>query len=121
MKTQIDLDALGRIGIALADETRRALLVALLDGPGYPAELAEALGLTKANVSNHLACLRGCGLVATTPGARFPSAESGAGARAGTPPAPGSTPRSHARRAGYRRSWTRHPPNPQWPLTGQLG
>jgi len=70
MKTQIDLDALGRIGIALADETRRALLVALLDGPGYPAELAEALGLTKANVSNHLACLRGCGLVATTPEGR---------------------------------------------------
>lgn len=70
LKTVIDLDALGRIGTALADETRRTLLVSLLDGPGYPAELAEALGLTKANVSNHLACLRGCGLVATTPEGR---------------------------------------------------
>lgn len=62
----MDLEALGRIGTALADETRRQLLVALLDGPGYPAELAVQLGLTKANVSNHLACLRGCGLVTTT-------------------------------------------------------
>jgi DNA-binding transcriptional ArsR family regulator len=66
----VDLDALGRIGTALADETRRQLLVRLLDEPRYPAELAEVLGLTKANVSNHLACLRGCGLVTTTPEGR---------------------------------------------------
>lgn len=62
----VDLDALGRIGTALADETRRRLLVRLLDGPAYPAQLAEQFGYTKANVSNHLACLRGCGLVSTT-------------------------------------------------------
>ena len=68
--TSVDLDALGRVGTALADETRRQLLVRLLDGPGYPAELAEQFGLTRANVSNHLACLRGCGLVATTPEGR---------------------------------------------------
>lgn len=66
LATTVDLDALGRIGTALADETRRQLLVALLDGPGYPAELAEQFSLTKGNVSNHLACLRGCGLVSTT-------------------------------------------------------
>jgi DNA-binding transcriptional ArsR family regulator len=66
----VDLEALGRIGTALADETRRQLLVRLLDGPGYPAELAEQFQLTKANVSNHLACLRGCGLVSATPEGR---------------------------------------------------
>ena len=66
----VDLDALGRIGTALADETRRQLLVELLAGPGYPAALAEQFGLTKANVSNHLACLRGCGLVFATPEGR---------------------------------------------------
>ncbi len=65
LATTVDLDALARIGTALADESRRQLLVRLLDGPGYPAELAEQFGLTKANVSNHLACLRGCGLVST--------------------------------------------------------
>lgn len=56
-------DALARVGRALADPTRCRLLVALLDGPGYPGQLAETLGLTRSNVSNHLSCLRGCGLV----------------------------------------------------------
>jgi DNA-binding transcriptional ArsR family regulator len=55
--------ALSRLGKALADPTRCRILVALLDGPGYPAQLAEKLGLTRSNVSNHLSCLRGCGLV----------------------------------------------------------
>lgn len=55
--------ALARLGRALADPTRCRILIALLDGPGYPARLAEQLGLTRPNVSNHLACLRGCGLV----------------------------------------------------------
>lgn len=54
--------ALARIGKALADPTRCRLLVALLDGPAYPGELADRLDLTRSNVSNHLSCLRGCGL-----------------------------------------------------------
>ena len=62
----VDLEALARVGRALADDTRRRLLVELLAGPTYPSQLAEALGSTKANVSNHLACLRGCGLVTAT-------------------------------------------------------
>lgn len=35
----------------------------LLERPAYPAELARDLGLTRSNVSNHLACLRDCGVV----------------------------------------------------------
>lgn len=66
----VDLAALGRIGHALADDTRRRILVALLDGPTYPAELVHDLALSKANVSNHLACLRGCGLVIGEPEGR---------------------------------------------------
>ncbi|MQA84783.1 MAG: metalloregulator ArsR/SmtB family transcription factor [Streptosporangiales bacterium] len=62
----VDAAALERVGIALADATRRRLLLALLEGPAFPADLAERLGLTRGNVSNHLACLRGCGLVRTT-------------------------------------------------------
>jgi ArsR family transcriptional regulator, cadmium/lead-responsive transcriptional repressor len=61
--TTIDLDVLARFGTALADDSRRRLLVALIDAPGYPSELADELGLTRANVSNHLTCLRGCGIV----------------------------------------------------------
>jgi DNA-binding transcriptional ArsR family regulator len=59
----VDLGVLARVGTALADDSRRRLLVAVLERPGYPAELADELGLTRANVSNHLGCLRGCGLV----------------------------------------------------------
>jgi DNA-binding transcriptional ArsR family regulator len=55
--------ALARLGRALADPTRCRVLVTLLDGDAYPARLAESLGLTRSNVSNHLSCLRGCGLV----------------------------------------------------------
>jgi ArsR family transcriptional regulator, cadmium/lead-responsive transcriptional repressor len=58
--------ALTRLGRALADPTRCRILITLLDGPGYPAQLAENLGLTRSNVSNHLSCLRGCGLVVAT-------------------------------------------------------
>ncbi len=58
--------ALARLGRALADPTRCRILVALLDGVSYPGQLASSLGLTRSNVSNHLACLRGCGLVVAT-------------------------------------------------------
>ena len=57
------LDALERVGTALADPTRCRILLALLEGPTYPADLADSLGLGRTNISNHLACLRGCGLV----------------------------------------------------------
>lgn len=63
-------DALERVGVALADPTRRRILLRLLEGPAYPADLADLLDATRSGVSNHLACLRGCGLVATTPEGR---------------------------------------------------
>lgn len=59
-------DALDRVGTALADPTRRRILLALLEGPAYPADLADLLGAGRTTISNHLACLRGCGLVRTT-------------------------------------------------------
>ena len=36
----------------------------------YPAGLAEDLGLTRPNVSNHLTCLRDCGIVVAEPQGR---------------------------------------------------
>jgi ArsR family transcriptional regulator, cadmium/lead-responsive transcriptional repressor len=62
----VDLGTLARIGTALADPTRRRVLVHLISGPGYPAEMAGQFGTSRANLSNHLACLRECGLVTTT-------------------------------------------------------
>lgn len=59
-------ETLERVGTALSDPTRRRILLVLLDGAAYPADLAELLGVGRTNVSNHLTCLRGCGLVKAT-------------------------------------------------------
>lgn len=64
------LDVMNRLGRAMADPNRSRILLSLLDEPGYPAQLARDLGLTRSNVSNHLSCLRGCGIVAPVPEGR---------------------------------------------------
>ncbi|PZE81765.1 helix-turn-helix transcriptional regulator [Curtobacterium sp. MCBD17_032] len=64
------LDVMNRLGRALSDPTRSRILLRLLDEPGYPAALADELDLTRTNVSNHLACLRGCGIVVAVPEGR---------------------------------------------------
>ncbi|WES62998.1 metalloregulator ArsR/SmtB family transcription factor [Microbacter sp. GSS18] len=64
------LDVMNRLGRAMADPTRSRILVSLLDRPGYPATLARDLELTRSNVSNHLACLRDCGIVVAEPEGR---------------------------------------------------
>ena len=58
------VDVMNRLGRAMADPTRSRILLSLIEQPGHPGELAESLGLTRSNVSNHLTCLRGCGIVA---------------------------------------------------------
>jgi DNA-binding transcriptional ArsR family regulator len=56
--------ALARLGHALSDETRTRILLALREAPAFPSDLADALGVSRQVMSNQLACLRGCGLVA---------------------------------------------------------
>lgn len=63
METATQTEVLTRFGHALADPTRTRLLLALREGPGYPSELAQLLGVSRQGLSNHLSCLRGCGLV----------------------------------------------------------
>ncbi len=63
-------EVMARFGHALSDPTRARLLLALREAPGYPAELAELLGVSRQSLSNHLACLRGCGLVVAAPEGR---------------------------------------------------
>src|SRR5574342_81879 len=46
-----------------ADPTRLAILESLLDGERSVGEIAEVTETSLANVSAHLACLSGCGLV----------------------------------------------------------
>jgi ArsR family transcriptional regulator, cadmium/lead-responsive transcriptional repressor len=70
MQTVTHSDALARFGCALSDPTRAEILVMLREAPGYPAELAEKIGVSRQILSNHLACLRGCGLVVAEPEGR---------------------------------------------------
>lgn len=70
MQTLVHTDALARFGHALSDTTRAQILLSLNDAPSYPAELAERLGVSRQIVSNHLSCLRGCGLVLAIPEGR---------------------------------------------------
>ena len=65
-----DIEMLARFGRALADPIRCRLLLALREAPAYPSDLAEALGISRTRLSNHLACLRDCGLVVTSPDGR---------------------------------------------------
>jgi DNA-binding transcriptional ArsR family regulator len=68
--TAASLDALARFGHALSDPTRARVLMHLRATPSYPADLADDLGVTRQSMSNHLACLRGCGLVVAVPEGR---------------------------------------------------
>jgi len=61
--TSSALATLERFGTALADPIRRQILLRLMTGPGYPNDLLDEIDTTQPNLSNHLSCLRGCGLV----------------------------------------------------------
>jgi DNA-binding transcriptional ArsR family regulator len=50
---------------ALGDPTRLSILSLLAERERSVGELVEATGHSQPNVSNHLACLRWCGFVAT--------------------------------------------------------
>ncbi|MET9956522.1 metalloregulator ArsR/SmtB family transcription factor [Streptomyces sp. NPDC006339] len=65
-----DVEVLARFGRALADPIRCRILLALRQEPAYPADLADALGVSRTRLSNHLACLRDCGLVVGVPDGR---------------------------------------------------
>ncbi|AWK12280.1 metalloregulator ArsR/SmtB family transcription factor [Streptomyces spongiicola] len=65
-----DIEVLARFGRALADPIRCRVLLALRDAPAYPADLADALGISRTRLSNHLACLRDCGMVVAVPDGR---------------------------------------------------
>ncbi|GAB2675907.1 ArsR/SmtB family transcription factor [Thalassiella azotivora] len=55
---------------SLADPTRLAILRHLTLGEHRVVDLTEHLGMAQSTVSQHLACLRGCGLVTSRPRGR---------------------------------------------------
>jgi ArsR family transcriptional regulator, cadmium/lead-responsive transcriptional repressor len=70
METLTHAPVLARFGYAVSDPTRARILLALAAEPGYPSDLADSLGVSRQSMSNHLTCLRGCGLVVAVPDGR---------------------------------------------------
>ena len=70
----LDERAAGRAAACLfrgmSDPSRVAILRHLLLGEHNVAQLTAHLGLAQSTVSNHLACLRDCGLVESRPSGR---------------------------------------------------
>ncbi len=57
----VDLQA--KLFRGFADPSRLSVLLALREGSLTVSEIVETTGLSQSNASNHLACLRDCGLV----------------------------------------------------------
>src|SRR5438034_7340946 len=56
-----------------SDPSRLSILYALREGPRTVGEVVAATSLSQSNVSNHLSCLRDCGLVTSKQEGRFVS------------------------------------------------
>lgn len=70
METLVHSSVLARFGYAVSDPTRARILLALREAPAYPSDLADLIGVSRQSLSNHLTCLRGCGLVVSVPEGR---------------------------------------------------
>lgn len=68
--TRVDMTVAARLFHGLSDATRLSILLALLEGERRVTDLVAAVGSSQSNVSNHLACLRACGLVVDRPAER---------------------------------------------------
>lgn len=66
MTARTDTDPLSATFAALADPTRRAILIRLADGPATVQELARPFRLSLPAVSKHLKVLREAGLLSQT-------------------------------------------------------
>lgn len=65
-----DAELLSLVFRGLAEPTRLAIMLELAEGERRVTDLVEKIGMSQANVSGHLACLRDCGLVEGEPRGR---------------------------------------------------
>ncbi|MFP5488989.1 MAG: ArsR/SmtB family transcription factor [Acidimicrobiia bacterium] len=68
--SRVDMGVAARLFHGLSDPTRLRILLELLEGERRVTDLVSAVGTSQPNVSNHLACLRECGLVVDRPADR---------------------------------------------------
>ncbi|MBI4300514.1 MAG: winged helix-turn-helix transcriptional regulator [Chloroflexi bacterium] len=60
-----------KLFFGFSDPSRLSILEALRAGPLTVTEIVERTGLSQSNVSNHLGCLRDCGLVSRRQQGRY--------------------------------------------------
>lgn len=70
VEDRVDVDVAARLFHGLSDPTRLSILLVLLGGERRVSDIVSAVESSQSNVSNHLACLKGCGLVIDRPGER---------------------------------------------------
>lgn len=68
-KTSLALKA--KLFRGFSDPSRLGILEALRNGPLTVSQIIEATGLSQSNASNHLGCLRDCGLVVAQQEGRY--------------------------------------------------
>ena len=68
---KLELDLKAKLFRGFADPSRLAILEALRAGPRNVGEITAATGLSQSNISNHLSCLRDCGLVTSEQRSRY--------------------------------------------------
>lgn len=72
MPTDIDLEVVKtKLLRGLADRSRLVILTRLSGKSLTVGEIVETTNLTQSNVSNHLACLKSCGLVTCEQSGRY--------------------------------------------------
>lgn len=69
-QNRVAAEVAARLFHGLSDPTRLSILLALLDGERRVTDIVGLVRSSQSNVSNHLACLKGCGLVVDRPGDR---------------------------------------------------
>ncbi len=68
-KTKLALKA--KLFRGFSDPSRLGILEVLRQGPRTVSDIVSATGLSQSNVSNHLGCLRDCGLVVADQDGRY--------------------------------------------------
>lgn len=68
---KLELELKAKLFRGFSDTSRLSILEALRDKPLNVGEIVQATGLSQSNISNHLGCLRDCGLVTSEQEGRF--------------------------------------------------
>lgn len=68
---KLELELKTKLFRGFSDTSRLSILEALRDKPLNVGEIVQATGLSQSNISNHLGCLRDCGLVTSEQQGRY--------------------------------------------------